>query len=181
VLVTDRPIAIRSTFHHKTYFQDGDKVESDTLALMLCAYVTQVKADLIHQREIELLVPAAGPGASEVLRLLRPAAASRSVDAVSVLPITAQKQSKLPRKMSFIAETSFSMSAATLEAAAAASVFGSSRALAPTAESNTAEGLLGLSCTIGARGEVSSIWFQIAFRQKSEAELKGHLLRVIQT
>ncbi len=146
----------------------------------MCICVTQVKADLIHQREIELLVPAAGPGASDVLRLLRPAAASRPVDAVSVLPITAQKQSsKMPRKMSFFAEASFSMSAATLEAAAA-SVFGSSRALTPTAESNTVEGLLGLSCTIGARGEVSSIWFQITFRQKSEAELRGHLFTVIQ-
>ena len=136
---------------------------SDTRALTvtLCeTAVTQVKADLIHQREIEILVPAAGPGASDVLRLLRPAAASssRSANAASVVPINAQKQLKLPRKMSFIAEASFSMSAATLEAAAA-SVFGSSRAFAPTTESNTAQALLGLSCTIGARGEVSSIWF----------------------
>jgi hypothetical protein len=120
----------------------------------------QVKADLIHQREIELLVPAAGPGASDVLRLLRPAAASRSANTpapVAVVPTHAQKQAKLPRKMSSLAETSFSMSAATLEAAAA-SVFGSSKTFTTTAKSNTVEGLLGLSCTIGARGEVSSTW-----------------------
>ncbi len=115
-------------------------------------YITQVKADLIHQREVELLVPAAGPGASDVLRLLRPAAASteNTPSSIAVVPWQKQKQVKLPRKMSSIAEASFSMSAATLEAAAA-SVFGSSKNIAPA---NTAEELLGLSCTIGARGEV---------------------------
>ncbi len=120
--------------------------------------ITQVKADLIHQREVELLVPAAGPGASEVLRLLRPAVSGPAVaPAAAALPplqTHSLRRAKLPRKMQSISQKSFSMSAATLEAAAA-SVFGSSKKqLASTAKSNTAAGLLGLSCTIGARGEV---------------------------
>jgi malate/lactate dehydrogenase len=71
----------------------------------------------------------------------------------AVVPTQVQKQAKVLRKMSSLAEASFSMSAATLEAAAA-SVFGSSKTFATTAKSNTAKGLLGLSCIIGARGEV---------------------------
>jgi hypothetical protein len=115
--------------------------------------ITQVKADLIHQREIELLVPASGPGASDVLRLLRPGPATlTSTNASASIAVVPWQKQKLPRKMSSIAEASFSKSAETLEAAAA-SVFGSSKNLAPTAKSNT-EILLGLSCTIGACGEV---------------------------
>ncbi len=101
-------------------------------------------------------MPAAGPGASGVLHLLRPAA-STSADssaAMAAMPaVQVQKPEKVLRKMSSLAEASFSMSAATLEAAAA-SVFGSSKTFATTAKSNTAKGLLGLSCIIGARGEV---------------------------
>lgn len=103
-------------------------------------------------------MPAAGPGASDVLRLLRPAA-SRSVDVPAVEPTqqqspTTQLRKTQPRKMSAIAAASFSMSAATLEAAAV-SVFGASYGeIAPTAKSKAAEGLLGISCTIGTCGEV---------------------------
>ena len=38
-----------------------------------CVGSSQVKSDIIRQREVELLVPAAGPDASEVFHLLRPA------------------------------------------------------------------------------------------------------------
>jgi hypothetical protein len=104
---------------------------------------------------MELLVPAAGPGASEVLRLLRPAA-SRPADPPPAEPMKQLPKTSQPRKMSAIAAASFSKSAATLEAAAV-SVFGaSSEQLMSTAKKSlkATEGLLGLSCTISAFGEV---------------------------
>jgi hypothetical protein len=103
-------------------------------------------------------MPAAGPGASGVLRLLRPAP-SRSAEGPDATPVVAvEKQARLHRNTSSLAEASFSMSAATLEAAAA-SVFGPSKHIANSVNSNAAVELQGLSCVIGARGEVSAFLF----------------------
>ncbi len=102
--------------------------------------VAQVKADLIRQREIELLLPAAGPGASEVLRLLRPATTETPMGAPPVA-VDYQQLSPLP----------FSEPAA----AVAATAFNAEGATTPvSSETATASDLMGLSCTIGSDGEV---------------------------
>jgi hypothetical protein len=125
----------------------------------------QVKADLIGLREIELLVPAAGPGASEVLHLLRPAASKLQPQSASPPAAATPQPSKSRRKMSILASASFSKSAATLEAAAAA-VFGDSEQAISTTTSKAAEALFGFSCIISARGEVKIVPRQWIFRLK---------------
>jgi hypothetical protein len=67
-------------------------------------------------------------------------------------------KSRRPRRMSSHSSLSFSMSAATLEAAAV-SVFGASseRLVPTTTQPKATEELLGLSCTIGTYGEVWTI------------------------
>ncbi len=118
----------------------------------------QVKADLIRQREVELLKPSAGPGASEILHLLRPAAEDGSAVAVEA---EQQQDAAVQKQMSPLrwATASFCATTETL-AAAAEAVFGTaSSAVASngTVAPATSETLLGLSCAISRRGEVHSI------------------------
>ena len=101
--------------------------------------VAQVKADLIRQREIQLLLPAAGPGASEVLRLLRPATETGMSIAV---PATAD----VPLSASSAALTTFNAGESV-----STNVQASNGEATSTA---TASELVGMSCTIGSSGEV---------------------------
>jgi hypothetical protein len=90
--------------------------------------VAQVKADIIRQREIELLQPAAGPGASEVLRLLSPVS-----ETGVLLGVPAAANNAEPG--------SVTAPVASGEAAI----------------SSTTSELVGLSCVIGSNGEVCNI------------------------
>ncbi len=111
--------------------------------------IAQVKADLIRQREIEVLLPAAGPEASEVLRLLRPVADtgfSMSVPAVAHVPLPATLISTV---MATGAVTHAGHSGSATEPGS------SGDAIAPLAV-KSGPGLMGLSCTIGSSGEVCS-------------------------
>jgi hypothetical protein len=125
-------------------------------------FCSQVKADLIRQREIELLKPSAGSGASEILNLLRPTKYEGTAVAVETEQVHADtaKQQISPRRWKLAETASFCTSAATL-AAAAEAVFGPSPS---AAASNGAVGmqgvaasetLVGLSCAISSSGEVN--------------------------
>ncbi len=109
--------------------------------------VAQVKADLILKREIELLLPAAGPGASEVLRLLRPVlfpsgvpSAVGHVFSMGVPPATADVQ------LSFSEPTVALTTMTALHAGESVPFTAPSGEVAAT---STASELVGLSCTIG--------------------------------
>jgi hypothetical protein len=124
--------------------------------IFVCSVGIQVKADLIGLREADLLVPAAGPGASEVLHLLRPAVSKLKANVASAPAAASVPQSLVEnRKMSTLASESFSMAAATLEAAAAA-VFGNSEQVGSTSTTQkSVEALFGLSCIFSACGVCS--------------------------
>ena len=126
--------------------------------IFVCSVGIQVKADLIGLREADLLVPAAGPGASEVLHLLRPAVSKLKANVASAPAAASVPQSLVEnRKMSTLASESFSMAAATLEAAAAA-VFGNSEQVGSTSTTQkSVEALFGLSCIFSACGEVMKL------------------------
>lgn len=126
-------------------------------------HLLQIKAELIRQREIELLKPSAGAGASEIVHLLRPTAEEGSSDAIEGAHLQAssmQKQPEVPPQGRRLAATaSFYASAETL-AAAAEVVFGSAAAEAGSgsADVSASEKLLGLSCAISKGGEVMSLY-----------------------
>ena len=145
--------------------------------------ILQVKADLIRQREVELLVPAAGPGASEVFHLLRPAALKSAArpehpveegsETPSVLPVRenpeeqlapAKQRRKLKSSVSFWSSKESMIAAAEAAFGPATTVSdeqgrqaASQTAPRTTETSAVAEQLAGLSCVICAHGEVISI------------------------
>jgi hypothetical protein len=59
-----------SSRHFAIFPSEGPTFPHNPFSLLR---ISQVKTDLIRQREVELLIPAAGPDASEVFHLLRPA------------------------------------------------------------------------------------------------------------
>ena len=100
--------------------------------------VAQVKAELIRQRETELLMPAAGHGASEVLRLLRPV--TETLASTCVPPAIAEFSQSLSKPVA---------------ALAAVTAFNTGQSVSVTAPvSVIASELIGMSCTIGSSGEV---------------------------
>ena len=103
--------------------------------------VNQVKSNLIRQREKNLLIPAAGPGASDVLHLLRPAAAPKVQPVSSTIPSPFQ----LPAEIEAIAPSS------------TPAVSASFRAKTTLGERQSTEMLQGISCAIGAGGKVCSL------------------------
>ncbi len=108
--------------------------------------IQQIKADLIRQCEAELLVPAAGPNASEVLRLLRPAALSPPPpDAAVGAAVAAPSLAKSPSQC---------MAASTAHSAADAPISAATESKRASDSAAAAAGLLGLSCAISAGGEV---------------------------
>ena len=96
--------------------------------------ISQAKSNLIRQREVEQLVPAAGPGASDLLHLLRPLAALAIQPACTTAAPHVHKSAE-------IAETNQE----AIPAAATARGGGVSATL------------IGMSCVIGAGGEVCSL------------------------
>ena len=135
----------------------------------------QIKADLIRQREVEILKPSAGPGSSEILHLLRPSVEDRPAVAVEAekvedrpaVAVEAEQPQPgaVPQHFRWRknASASFCASTETLVAAAEA-VFGRSGSQAASAPaaldggvvSAASETLLGLSCAISKSGEVNS-------------------------
>ncbi len=109
--------------------------------------VAQVKADLIRQRETELLMPAAGPGASEVLRLLRPATetgASTDLPVTGDVPLSSPSlATALATGAAFIAGESVPVTARVSKKEAASIAIASE--------------LVGMSCIFGSNGEVRNI------------------------
>ena len=101
--------------------------------------VEQVKSNLIRQREVDILVPAAGPGASDVLHLLRPAAAPMVQPAL----VTGASAS--------ILQSAEITSTPPPSKPAAPAVF---KAKPSFAARGVADTLLRMSCAIGAGGEV---------------------------
>ncbi len=135
---------------HSGNEQDAASIASDRAALAgesrqpckLRMRVAQVKADLIRKHEIELLVPAAGQGASEVLRLLCPA-----TEKGFQMGMQAATNNPLPSSMvdaAMIAVSDFN--AAPISSGGAGC----------TTSANVS-GLVGLSCIFGANGEVCLI------------------------
>jgi hypothetical protein len=105
--------------------------------------VSQVKSNLIRQREVEQLVPAAGPGSSDVLHLLRPLAA------IAIQPSsTTAAAAPSVHKSAEMAET-------IQEAIPAAAT--ESRAKSFAGGGGVTATLMGMSCVIGAGGEVLSL------------------------
>jgi hypothetical protein len=102
--------------------------------------IEQVKSNLIRQRELDLLLPAAGPGASDVLQLLRPAVASRvqPVLATASAPISSLQYAKIAVKEPLPISTASA----------------TSRAKSMPGETGPVDKLLHISCTVGAGGEV---------------------------
>ena len=101
--------------------------------------LSQAKSNLIRQREVEQLVPAAGPGASDLLHLLRPLAALAFQPECTTDAPHVHKSAK-------IAETKQEqLLLGRLPAAATARGGGVSATL------------IGMSCVIGAGGEVCSL------------------------
>jgi hypothetical protein len=112
----------------------------------------QIKADLIRQREADLLVPAAGPNASEILRLLRPAASNPQEEETAVSLKAAGAAEPALWKPAAKASAPSSL-AARLQRRRSISV-AAAAAEAKKAADSAAAALLGLSCAISARGEV---------------------------
>ena len=130
--------------------------------------VAQVKADLIRQREIELLLPSTGPGTTEVLRLLRPATKTE-VPAVMTgtanIPISSPSLASVEGK-----ETVFSAGKSVPVTAPVSRE--------DTAAVATASELVGMSCTIGSSGEVCgafTVGFTL-FSQQSNTPIMAHEL-----
>jgi hypothetical protein len=67
--------------------------DSNSIVTLTCFWNLQIKSDLIRQREVEFLVPAAGPNASEVFHLLRPAAPTSTKPLPSAQPEAAAEVS----------------------------------------------------------------------------------------
>jgi hypothetical protein len=112
----------------------------------------QIKADLIHKREADLLVPAAGPNASEILRLLRPAVRNKPTSertaGYAAGSVIRTQLANAPNQ-----------STAGIPMSELNSGDGDTPAAAET-KSETASAaavrLMGLSCAISAHGEVQS-------------------------
>jgi hypothetical protein len=120
--------------------------------------IAQTKADLIRQREIELLLPAAGPGATEVLRLLRPPTKTGVSTVSSQAATTAATTDVL---FSSPSPTAAQATGVVFSNGESVSVIvpalgGSLAGEASTAA--TASDLVGMSCTIGSSGEVCRKW-----------------------
>ena len=116
-----------------------------SLTLTQLLSLPQIKTDLIRQREAGLLIPAAGPDASEILRLLRPA-------------VSNPPQSETAAVAKRLA-TSLNPSISAIPTIRSSSALTAANEAAPTADAEAkraaaAAGLLGLSCTISASGEV---------------------------
>jgi hypothetical protein len=106
----------------------------------------QIKADLIRQCEAELLVPVAGPNASEVLRLLRPAVLSPPPpDAAVGVAVVAPSLAKSPSQCTAVS---------TAHSAADAPIAATTESKRASDSAAAAAGLLGLSCAISTGGEV---------------------------
>ncbi len=105
--------------------------------------VAQAKAELIRQRESELLLPAAGPGATEILRLLRPQIKTGAPATTDVTSSAA------------LAIGQATVGGTALSAGSFVPVTGPDSSEAANAAATSSE-LVGMSCTIGSSGEVCS-------------------------